>query len=62
LIEIWETFLMQLDTEEGENFNPPAGVIAPPTGEQPLPAEENNDPHAPAESEHRPEAESENEG
>lgn len=28
LIEIWETFLMQLDTEEGETFVPPAGVIA----------------------------------
>ncbi|KAI8937588.1 hypothetical protein NX059_005302 [Plenodomus lindquistii] len=28
LIEIWETFLMQLDTEEGETFIPPAGVIA----------------------------------
>lgn len=28
LIEVWETFLMQLDTEEGETFVPPAGVIA----------------------------------
>jgi len=28
LIEIWETFLMQLDTEEGETFVPPAGVVA----------------------------------
>ncbi|KAF2799220.1 Vps5-domain-containing protein [Melanomma pulvis-pyrius CBS 109.77] len=30
LIEIWETFLMQLDTEEGETFVPPAGVVASP--------------------------------
>ncbi|KAH7079279.1 vacuolar protein sorting-associated protein-like protein vps5 [Paraphoma chrysanthemicola] len=28
LIEIWETFLMQLDTGEGETFVPPAGVLA----------------------------------
>ncbi|KAL6712534.1 Vacuolar protein sorting-associated protein vps5 [Coniothyrium glycines] len=28
LIEIWETFLMQLDTEDGEAFVPPAGVVA----------------------------------
>ncbi|RAR07012.1 sorting nexin 3 [Stemphylium lycopersici] len=28
LIEIWETFLMQLDTDEGETFVPPAGVVA----------------------------------
>jgi sorting nexin-1/2 len=28
LIEIWETFLMQLDTEEDETFVPPAGVVA----------------------------------
>jgi len=31
LIEIWETFLMQLDTEDGETFVPPAGVVASPT-------------------------------
>lgn len=31
LIEIWETFLMQLDTEDGETFIPPAGVVASPT-------------------------------
>jgi sorting nexin-1/2 len=38
LIEIWETFLMQLDTEDGETFIPPAGVVAPSSGEsQPLP-------------------------
>ena len=30
LIEIWETFLMQLDTEEGETFVPPAGIVASP--------------------------------
>lgn len=34
LIEIWETFLMQLDTDEGEAFVPPAGVVAPPSAEQ----------------------------
>ncbi|KAJ4384294.1 Vacuolar protein sorting-associated protein vps5 [Didymella sp. IMI 355093] len=34
LIEIWETFLMQLDTEDGETFVPPAGVVASPTTEQ----------------------------
>ncbi|KAL6151234.1 Vacuolar protein sorting-associated protein vps5 [Exserohilum turcicum] len=27
LIEIWETFLMQLDTDEGEMFAPPAGIV-----------------------------------
>jgi sorting nexin-1/2 len=31
LIEIWETFLMQLDVEDGEGFAPPAGVVASPT-------------------------------
>jgi sorting nexin-1/2 len=31
LIEIWETFLMQLDTEDGETFVPPAGVVASPS-------------------------------
>ncbi|KAJ4293278.1 Vacuolar protein sorting-associated protein vps5 [Kalmusia sp. IMI 367209] len=31
LIEIWETFLMQLDTEDGDTFVPPAGVVASPT-------------------------------
>jgi sorting nexin-1/2 len=40
LIEIWETFLMQLDTEEGENFVPPAGVIATVTTEPSAAAEE----------------------
>ncbi|KAF2867933.1 vacuolar protein sorting-associated protein-like protein vps5 [Massariosphaeria phaeospora] len=39
LIEIWETFLMQLDTEEDENFVPPAGVVASPS-EQPTPSTE----------------------
>lgn len=34
LIEIWETFLMQLDTEDGETFVPPAGVVASPATEQ----------------------------
>ncbi|PVI06571.1 vacuolar protein sorting-associated protein-like protein vps5 [Periconia macrospinosa] len=33
LIEIWETFLMQLDSED-DTFVPPAGVVASPTGEQ----------------------------
>ncbi|KAF2462592.1 Vps5-domain-containing protein [Lindgomyces ingoldianus] len=31
LIEIWETFLMQMDLEDGETFVPPAGVVALPT-------------------------------
>lgn len=34
LIEIWETYLMQLDAEDDENFglaSPPAGVVASPT-------------------------------
>lgn len=35
LIEIWETFLMQLDTEDGDTFVPPAGVVASPNSEQP---------------------------
>ncbi|KAF2643430.1 vacuolar protein sorting-associated protein-like protein vps5 [Massarina eburnea CBS 473.64] len=35
LIEIWETFLMQLDTEDGDAFVPPAGIVASPTSEQP---------------------------
>ncbi|KAF2279531.1 vacuolar protein sorting-associated protein-like protein vps5 [Westerdykella ornata] len=34
LIEIWETFLMQLDTDEGETFVPPAGVVASPKGKE----------------------------
>ncbi|KAH7563090.1 hypothetical protein BM1_00137 [Bipolaris maydis] len=34
LIEIWETFLMQLDTDEGEGFSLPAGVIASSTTDQ----------------------------
>ncbi|KAJ4358198.1 Vacuolar protein sorting-associated protein vps5 [Didymosphaeria variabile] len=34
LIEIWETFLMQLDTEDGDTFVPPAGVVASPNSEQ----------------------------
>jgi sorting nexin-1/2 len=38
LIEIWETFLMQLDTEDGETFVPPAGVVASPTSEASAPA------------------------
>ncbi|EDU50279.1 beta-xylosidase [Pyrenophora tritici-repentis Pt-1C-BFP] len=33
LIEIWETFLMQLDTDEGDTFVPPAGVVAAPDTE-----------------------------
>ncbi|KAF2131968.1 glycoside hydrolase family 43 protein [Dothidotthia symphoricarpi CBS 119687] len=43
LIEIWETFLMQLDTEEGETFIPPAGVVASPTAEPPTSANEPTD-------------------
>lgn len=39
LIEIWETFLMQLDTEDGETFVPPAGVVATPTAEDPSSAD-----------------------
>ncbi|KAF2691497.1 Vps5-domain-containing protein [Lentithecium fluviatile CBS 122367] len=34
LIEIWETFLMQLDTDEGDTFVPPAGVVASPSSDQ----------------------------
>jgi len=34
LIEIWETFLMQLDTDEGDTFVPPAGVVAAPDADQ----------------------------
>jgi hypothetical protein len=52
---------MQLDTEEGESFNPPAGVVVPTAGEQSIPGEENNDPNASADPGSRPEAESENE-
>ncbi|KAH8719366.1 vacuolar protein sorting-associated protein-like protein vps5 [Phaeosphaeriaceae sp. PMI808] len=58
LIEIWETFLMQLDTEEGEAFVPPAGVVASPTAEQ---TDENNNSQALAEGD-RAEAVSEHEG
>jgi sorting nexin-1/2 len=45
LIEIWETFLMQLDTDEGDNFVPPAGVVASPSTEQPpsVPNSENHE-------------------
>ena len=45
LIEIWETFLMQLDTEDGDTFVPPAGVVASPTTENApsLPNSENQD-------------------
>lgn len=34
---------MQLDTEEGETFVPPAGVIASPTPEQTSTANDNSD-------------------
>jgi sorting nexin-1/2 len=34
LIEIWETFLMQLDTDEGEGFSLPAGVVASSNADQ----------------------------
>ncbi|KAF2704060.1 vacuolar protein sorting-associated protein-like protein vps5 [Pleomassaria siparia CBS 279.74] len=54
LIEIWETFLMQLDTEEGETFVPPAGVvaspIAPSNGRDHSEGQENVDPRADAEA------------
>lgn len=33
LIEIWETFLMQLDTEDGDAFVLPAGIVASPNME-----------------------------
>lgn len=33
LIEIWETFLMQLEAEDGDSFVPPAGVVASPSAE-----------------------------
>ena len=54
LIEIWETFLMQLDTEDGETFVPPAGVVASPTAEQPSRDNEHgNNSHEADESESR---------
>lgn len=53
---------MQLDTEEGETFIPPAGVVVPPTADQSTSAEEHNDSQALADSGNRAEAESENEG
>ncbi|KAF2440801.1 Vps5-domain-containing protein [Karstenula rhodostoma CBS 690.94] len=40
LIEIWETFLMQLDTEDGDTFVPPAGVVASPNSKQPPAADD----------------------
>lgn len=43
LIEIWETFLMQLDTEEGETFIPPAGVVASPDADTASSANERTD-------------------
>ncbi|KAG9187821.1 hypothetical protein G6011_05692 [Alternaria panax] len=42
LIEIWETFLMQLDTEEGDTFVPPAGVVASSNVDQPSHDSSNN--------------------
>ncbi|KAF2820024.1 Vps5-domain-containing protein [Ophiobolus disseminans] len=57
LIEIWETFLMQLD--EGEEFVPPVGVVAPSTTDQAAPAEQHNNSQATAGSGERVEAESE---
>ena len=33
LIEIWETFLMQLDTDDGDAFVLPAGIVASPDAE-----------------------------
>ena len=40
LIEIWETFLMQLDSDDGDTFVPPAGVVASPNSEQPPSADD----------------------
>ncbi|KAF1913558.1 vacuolar protein sorting-associated protein-like protein vps5 [Ampelomyces quisqualis] len=59
LIEIWETFLMQLDTEEGETFIPPAGLVVSPTADQAAPTDEQNNSRAP-DSGIRAEAESDN--
>lgn len=60
LIEIWETFLMQLDTEEGETFVPPAGLVVPTKGDESASAQEHDDPNASVDAETRAEAESEN--
>ncbi|KAF2034440.1 vacuolar protein sorting-associated protein-like protein vps5 [Setomelanomma holmii] len=49
LIEIWETFLMQLDTGDGEAFVPPAGIVAPPS-ERSTQATERPDPQPQATS------------
>ncbi|CAO2657686.1 Nn.00g038120.m01.CDS01 [Neocucurbitaria sp. VM-36] len=57
LIEIWETFLMQLDTEEGETFIPPAGVVASPAAEQNSSAKEHTDAQDAEDSETRDTAE-----
>ena len=57
LIEIWETFLMQLDTEEGETFVPPAGVVASPVAEQNSAAKEHTDAQDAEDSETRDTAE-----
>ncbi|KAH4905022.1 hypothetical protein HBI80_095960 [Parastagonospora nodorum] len=57
LIEIWETFLMQLDTEDGETFVPPAGVVASPSEH----TEERNDSQAQHDAEDQHENEAENE-
>jgi sorting nexin-1/2 len=50
---------MQLDTEDGETFVPPAGVVASPTNDQSDATEQHNDSQALPDAESRPEAESE---
>lgn len=51
---------MQLDTEDGETFIPPAGVVAPSTGEQSAPAAEHDDSQPLPDAANQPEAEYEN--
>ncbi|KAF2205878.1 Vps5-domain-containing protein [Delitschia confertaspora ATCC 74209] len=46
LIEIWETYLMQLDTEEGELFHPPTGVVASDTAPAKVKGDENARPES----------------
>lgn len=50
---------MQLDTEEGETFVPPAGVVVPSKGDGAAPAQEQDDPNASTDADNRAEAESE---
>lgn len=58
LIEIWETFLMQLDAED-ENFVPPAGVVAANNAEPNTSQEDNANKSDPEDAETRTNAEPE---